>query len=132
MHLTLAADIGRSDGNSQEEVCLILSYNFLPAVLVERVLICLCQTLKVLHFSQVSYVNVDTSTHKGIARAKNLNLVSSGLADVVISPLLYEASSLFIPTRRGASLRLSQRVHCRILKVYLAKPNRIPLPEDYF
>ena len=107
MHLTLAADIGRSDGNAQEEVCLIFSYSFLPAVLVERVLICLCQTLKVLHFSQVSYVNVDTSTHKGIARAKNLNLVSSGLADVVISPLLHEASSLFIPTRRGASLRLS-------------------------
>lgn len=46
-------------------------------------------------------MNVDTSTHQGIARAKNLNLVSSGLADVVISPLLHEASTLFTPTRRG-------------------------------
>mmetsp|Transcript_38953 Transcript_38953/g.71401 ORF Transcript_38953/g.71401 Transcript_38953/m.71401 type:complete len:1095 (+) Transcript_38953:195-3479(+) len=78
LHLTLAADAGGSDGNGQEE------------------------TLKVLHFSrQVSYVNVDTSTHQGIARAKNLNLVSSGLADVVISPLLHDASTLFTPTRRG-------------------------------
>lgn len=46
-------------------------------------------------------MNVDTSTHQGIARAKSLNLVSSGLADVVISPHLHEASTLFTPTRRG-------------------------------
>lgn len=82
LHLTLAADAGGSEGNGQEE------------------------TLKVLHFSQVSYVNVDTSTHQGIVRAKNLNLVSSGLADVVISPLLHETSSLFIPTRRGRMFTL--------------------------
>eukprot|EP00585_Thalassiosira_rotula_P021327 CAMPEP_0196217686 /NCGR_PEP_ID=MMETSP0912-20130531/34908_1 /TAXON_ID=49265 /ORGANISM="Thalassiosira rotula, Strain GSO102" /LENGTH=350 /DNA_ID=CAMNT_0041495175 /DNA_START=72 /DNA_END=1124 /DNA_ORIENTATION=- len=78
LHLTLAADAGGGGRDGQEEV------------------------LKVLRFShQVSYVNVDTSTHQGISRAKNLNLASSGLADVVISPLLHEASSLFTPTRRG-------------------------------
>ncbi len=55
-----------------------------------------------LHSShKVSYVNVDTSTRQGIARAKRLNLISSGLADVVISPLLHEALSLFPPTHRG-------------------------------
>lgn len=55
-----------------------------------------------LHFGKsVSYVNVDTSTLPGLTRAKNLNLVSSGLADVVISPLLHDASTLFTPTRRG-------------------------------
>lgn len=55
-----------------------------------------------LHFShQVSYVNVDTSTHQGISRARKLDLAPSGLADVVISPLLHEASSLFTPARRG-------------------------------
>ena len=60
------------------------------------------QTLKVLTFArQVSYVNVDTSSQQGIQRAKKLNLASSGLADVVISPLLHEAASLFTPTRRG-------------------------------
>jgi len=78
LHLTLAADAGGGGKDGQEEI------------------------LKVLRFShQVSYVNVDTSTHQGISRAKNLNLTSSGLADVVISPLLHEASSLFTPTRRG-------------------------------
>jgi hypothetical protein len=46
-------------------------------------------------------VNVDTSTHQGIAYAKSLNLVSSGLADVLISPLLHEASALFNLSRRG-------------------------------
>ena len=60
------------------------------------------QELKVLHFSQqVSYVNVDTSTHQGVSRAKRLDLVSSGLADVVISPLLHEALPLFSPTQKG-------------------------------
>lgn len=76
--MTLAADAGGNRGNGQEE------------------------TLRVLNLSrQVSYVNVDTSTHAGIAHAKKLNLVSSGLADIVISPLLHDASSLFSPTRRG-------------------------------
>jgi hypothetical protein len=60
------------------------------------------QTLEVIHFSsKVSYVNVDTSTHQGIDRAKRLNLVSAGLADVVISPLLHKASTLFNPYQRG-------------------------------
>eukprot|EP00581_Thalassiosira_minuscula_P014568 CAMPEP_0183713170 /NCGR_PEP_ID=MMETSP0737-20130205/8101_1 /TAXON_ID=385413 /ORGANISM="Thalassiosira miniscula, Strain CCMP1093" /LENGTH=1188 /DNA_ID=CAMNT_0025941921 /DNA_START=135 /DNA_END=3701 /DNA_ORIENTATION=- len=78
LQLTLAADAGVSEEGGEDE------------------------TLKVLHFSgHVSYVNVDTSTHEGIDRAKNLDLVSSGLSDVVISPLLHEASSLFTPTRRG-------------------------------
>lgn len=78
LHLTLAADVGGSEGHDQQE------------------------DLEVLHFShKVSYVNVDTSTHQGIGRAKRLNLVSTGLADVLISPLLHEASTLFTPTRKG-------------------------------
>ena len=59
-------------------------------------------TLKILKFGPtMSFVNVDTSTHSGIVRAKSLNLASSGLADAVISPLLHEATTLFTPTRRG-------------------------------
>jgi len=78
LHLTLAADAGGSEGQSGVEM------------------------LKVLHFSHdVNYVNVDTSTLKGIQRAQDLNLVPSGLADVVISPLLHDATSLFTPTRKG-------------------------------
>jgi hypothetical protein len=49
----------------------------------------------------LSFVNVDTYTPKGIQRAKKLNLVASGLADVVISPLLYDTATLFTPTRKG-------------------------------
>ena len=78
LHLTLAADAGGSEGESGVEM------------------------LKVLHFShEVNYLNVDTSTLKGIQRAQDLNLVPSGLADVVISPLLHDATTLFTPTRKG-------------------------------
>lgn len=78
LRLTLAADAGGSEGHGQDE------------------------TLNVLDFArQVSYVNVDTSSHQGIERAKKLNLAQSGLADVVISPLLHEAASLFTPTHKG-------------------------------
>ena len=78
LHLTLAADAGEVEGESGVEM------------------------LKVLHFAHdVNYVNVDTSTLKGIQRAQDLNLVPSGLADAVISPLLHDATSLFTPTRKG-------------------------------
>ena len=60
------------------------------------------QTLRVVHFSrQLSFVNVDAYSPKGIQRAKNLNLITSGLADVVMSPLLHDAAALFTPTHKG-------------------------------
>mmetsp|Transcript_31464 Transcript_31464/g.75167 ORF Transcript_31464/g.75167 Transcript_31464/m.75167 type:complete len:1022 (-) Transcript_31464:63-3128(-) len=76
LHLTLAADAGEGED---------------------------LQNLKVLRLGrqQVQYVNIDTSTHEGIERARNLGLASSGLADVVLSPLLHEASSLFNQNRKG-------------------------------
>ncbi|KAL7540245.1 hypothetical protein ACHAXR_009968 [Thalassiosira sp. AJA248-18] len=114
LHLTLAADAGGGEGHGQEEVCRSIPLFFFafptlqPTIIHSKFTsraslnIINTQTLKILHFGHsVSYVNVDTSTHQGISRAKNLNLVSSGLADVVISPLLHEASTLFTPTRRG-------------------------------
>ena len=63
----------------------------------------LLKNLKVLRLGrqQVQYVNIDTSTHEGIERARNLGLASSGLADVVLSPLLHEASSLFNLNTKG-------------------------------
>lgn len=47
------------------------------------------------------YVNVDTSTVNGIKRAKNLGLVESGLADVVVTQYLYAGATLFNPNKRG-------------------------------
>jgi hypothetical protein len=50
------------------------------------------------HFS---YVNVDTSTVEGIARARTLGLAASGLAGVVVSTLLHNAASLFTEDNQG-------------------------------
>jgi hypothetical protein len=44
---------------------------------------------------------VDTSSPAGIERAKRLELASSELADVVVSTLLYQSSSLFSPQHKG-------------------------------
>ena len=41
------------------------------------------------------YVNVDMSTPPGIQRAKSLNLGSSGLPDVVVTPFLFETAEIF-------------------------------------
>eukprot|EP00565_Helicotheca_tamesis_P004091 CAMPEP_0185736008 /NCGR_PEP_ID=MMETSP1171-20130828/26660_1 /TAXON_ID=374046 /ORGANISM="Helicotheca tamensis, Strain CCMP826" /LENGTH=511 /DNA_ID=CAMNT_0028406487 /DNA_START=217 /DNA_END=1752 /DNA_ORIENTATION=- len=43
----------------------------------------------------VKLVNVDMATTEGIQRAKKLNLIPSALADILITPYLYESSSLF-------------------------------------
>lgn len=48
-----------------------------------------------------SYVNVDTSTPAGIERAKTLDLIGSGLADITVSSLLYHATSLFSDRHKG-------------------------------
>lgn len=47
------------------------------------------------------YVNVDTTTPSGIDRAYSLGLVSSGMADVIYSPLLRDVSSLFSPKNQA-------------------------------
>lgn len=47
------------------------------------------------------YVNTDTTTQDGIARAASLSLGSSGMADVVYSPLLHEVSGLFTSHNQG-------------------------------
>ena len=44
---------------------------------------------------------MDTSTVDGIARAKKLGLVESGLADVVVTQYLFAGATLFNPERRG-------------------------------
>lgn len=47
------------------------------------------------------YVNVDTTTTSGIDRAYSMGLVTSGVADVIYSPLLYDAASLFSPKNQA-------------------------------
>lgn len=47
------------------------------------------------------YVNVDTTTRFGIDRAYSMELVDSGIADVIYSPLLHDVSSLFSPKHQA-------------------------------
>eukprot|EP00549_Striatella_unipunctata_P004551 CAMPEP_0118697722 /NCGR_PEP_ID=MMETSP0800-20121206/14706_1 /TAXON_ID=210618 ORGANISM="Striatella unipunctata, Strain CCMP2910" /NCGR_SAMPLE_ID=MMETSP0800 /ASSEMBLY_ACC=CAM_ASM_000638 /LENGTH=505 /DNA_ID=CAMNT_0006597269 /DNA_START=173 /DNA_END=1690 /DNA_ORIENTATION=+ len=47
------------------------------------------------------FVNVDTTTVDGIARAKALGFADSGLADFVVTPFIYEANDLFTKTANG-------------------------------
>uniref|UniRef100_A0A6U4AF06 Sulfotransferase domain-containing protein n=1 Tax=Ditylum brightwellii TaxID=49249 RepID=A0A6U4AF06_9STRA len=48
-----------------------------------------------------AFLNVDFAWPKGIARAKELNLASSGLADVVVTSYIREASELFDEDHQG-------------------------------
>lgn len=58
--------------------------------------------MEVVKFSKhFSYVNVDIATADGIERARRLDLASSGLADVIVSTLLYQAASLFSSQHKG-------------------------------
>mmetsp|Transcript_29770 Transcript_29770/g.43317 ORF Transcript_29770/g.43317 Transcript_29770/m.43317 type:complete len:521 (-) Transcript_29770:2136-3698(-) len=64
------------------------------------------------------YVNVDTYTPEGILRAKNLNLVPNNIADVIVSPLPYQAAGLFDLTSKGRMMMLLQNPIDRIYKLY--------------
>lgn len=103
LHLTLAADPGDGKGHSHGKVGFIVrQFSDTLSTRLNSVVMSFYQALKVLHLShEVSYVNVDTSTHQGVARAQNLNIISSGLADLVMSPVLHESLALFSPTHRG-------------------------------
>jgi len=48
-----------------------------------------------------SSVNVDTTTVEGVARAQEMGFADSGLADAVLTNLLYEANELFTTTAKG-------------------------------
>lgn len=59
-------------------------------------------SLEVVHSEDgASYVNVDTSTPEGIQKSKDMGLVESGLAQVIISQHLHPASTLFNDEQKG-------------------------------
>jgi hypothetical protein len=58
--------------------------------------------LRVVHSDDgASFVNVDTSTAKGIHRAKRMGLVESQLADVIVSQHLHPVATLFNADQPG-------------------------------
>lgn len=47
------------------------------------------------------FVNIDSSTVAGIQRAKSMGFADAQLADVVVSPFVYETNDLFTQTAKG-------------------------------
>lgn len=65
------------------------------------------------------FLNVDTTTHEGIVRAKELQLVQSGLPDVVETPLLHDAAKhLFDPSHRGQMIAVLRHPVDRTMATY--------------
>eukprot|EP00542_Grammatophora_oceanica_P015237 CAMPEP_0194044360 /NCGR_PEP_ID=MMETSP0009_2-20130614/15839_1 /TAXON_ID=210454 /ORGANISM="Grammatophora oceanica, Strain CCMP 410" /LENGTH=643 /DNA_ID=CAMNT_0038688859 /DNA_START=103 /DNA_END=2031 /DNA_ORIENTATION=+ len=62
--------------------------------------------LEVVTVSGHKYINVDTTTEAGIAEAKAMNLASSGLAELVVSPRFQEAASLFSPAHKARAFAM--------------------------
>lgn len=60
--------------------------------------------LKIVQVFGRSYVNVDTTTNEGIAHSQKMNLVPSGLADAIISPLFGEVIQTLYSTQNTAKL----------------------------
>lgn len=58
-------------------------------------------SVEIVHINGADYVNVDTTTPRGIEMAKSLRLIESGLAEIVFSSFLYKASSLFTEENHG-------------------------------
>jgi hypothetical protein len=64
------------------------------------------QSLHVIRQHGNQYVNLDISTREGVAKAQDLNLAKSGVADVVISSSLYGTSQIFTPRNKGVAFGL--------------------------
>lgn len=88
-NLTLACDLGLRQPNFNEQELSVFSSEFMG-------------------FTGF-YVNVDTSTTKGIRRATRLGLASSGLAEVVSTPFLQEGNDIF---------RSSNGTHARLFAMF--------------
>ena len=80
---TIASDVGRVEANESK--------------------------LKSIQVFGRSFINVDTTSVKGIARAKKLNLVPSGLPDVIISPLFFQVVQELYSKQRTAKLIVTLR-----------------------
>jgi hypothetical protein len=65
------------------------------------------------------FVNIDATTIPGINRAISMGFPASNhLADVVVSPYLYEASNLFTPTSKGRLFSVFRHPNERSLSLF--------------
>ena len=77
--MTIADEVGGQFGHAQDE------------------------TLQVFKQHGAKFVNVDTTSKEGIAKAKKFQIASSGLVDAIVTPFLHEASELFSPDHKGVT-----------------------------
>jgi len=64
------------------------------------------------------YMNVDTSSPKGIDRARALNLASSPDLDIIVTPYVHLAAKLFSDTHRGRLFTLFRHPIERAVSMY--------------
>ena len=84
------------------------------------------EKLDVIEVAGHKYINVDTTTEIGIAKAKKLGLASSGLVNLVVSPRLQEAASLFGPSKRGRAFAfLRHPVERAVSMFYFLKKHNV-------
>lgn len=82
----MATEFGITDGHGQEaEVAVV--YPHIPHVGDD--------------IDRSPFINVDVTTVEGIGRAKAMGFAEAGLAEVVVSPYVYETNDLFAPTSKG-------------------------------
>ena len=68
--------------------------------------------------SGARYVNVDTTWTGGIERARSMGLASSNLADLIVTPYVYEVGSLFDSSHRGRLFTIMRHPIERAVSVY--------------
>lgn len=84
------------------------------------------EKLDVVEVGGHKYINVDTTTEIGIAKAKKLGLATSGLVNLVVSPRLQEAASLFGPNKRGRAFAfLRHPVERAVSMFYFLKKHNV-------
>lgn len=87
--------------------------------------------MEVISVHDHKYVNVDTTTLTGIAEAKALGLVGSGLAQLVVSPRLQAASGLFSTSHRGRTFAMIRHpIERAVSMFYFLKKHKIPALVD--
>lgn len=64
------------------------------------------------------YVNIDTTTPTGISRAKSMGFADSHLANVVVSPLLFETNELFTQTAKGRLFSIFRHPIARAISMF--------------
>ena len=84
------------------------------------------EKLGVIEVGGHKYLSVDTTTETGIVKAKALGLASSGLAQLVVSPRMQEAASIFGPAKKGRAFALLRHpVERAVSMFYFLKKHKV-------